>query len=235
MTVLQLCLYWDADTNRSVWTQSLKSKAVNKDVWDHKSVVGGWEFRKYDACIDGGGTRFCRKATTEVRESEASLSVRGSTLRLHRHHRSIHLIDSLVASSSRGCDTVLDCVLHMQPPPHTGIHINYWSFRIPPSHIWKGIKLDRHLLLGGSKHERHSGVLSLKLIPSSPAALTCRVKVVKPQNVQLLWLHGICGASGLFVSAGVSTCSGGLCARSHCMCHSLPGQKHGFYERHRGT
>lgn len=77
-------------------------------------------------------------------------------------------------------------------------------------HIWRRGNLITGHILGGRIAGRTSGALLLKLIPSSNLlALIYEVKIIKPHNVQLLELQGIClppeymgglGGWGLFVS-----------------------------------
>lgn len=101
----------------------------------------------------------------------------------------------------------------------------------PGSHLEGGNLICVHILGGRSRKDEWRPFHLSWSLPCNPVALTYEVKIVKPQNVQLLGLQGICGAPDCMGGAGgelrpicIRWCVdmfGCLCACFHCMCHSM--------------
>lgn len=144
---------------------------------------------------------------------------------LYRHRRSIHLTDRPVASSARGCDTADSGVCPAHWHIHTHMYIYYRSLKMPPPlrlTSGEGSNLICVRSLGGHGRNDWWGPFHLSWsCLCNPVALTCGVKIVKPQNVQLLGLQGISGASRPICIHWWLNMFGCLCACLHCMCHSL--------------
>lgn len=131
------------------------------------------------------------------RKARATQTARGSSqmhlnliLTLHRYQKPIHLTDSSMASSARA---VWHC-WHWSVPStrtHTLLEPHDAS---PGSHLEEG-QHDLCPHLGGSLQEGQVGPFHLSWsLHCNPVALTYEVRIIKPQNVQLLELQGICRA-----------------------------------------
>lgn len=126
------------------WVNGLLRLSWNKgDEGLHSPWRLGWDYM----FIRGTCYRKARATQTARGSSQMHLNL---ILTLHRYHKPIHLTDSSMASSARGCDIADIGVC----PPHA--HTHYWNLMmLLLDHIWRrGNMICVHILGGRCRKDK---------------------------------------------------------------------------------